>query len=57
MLFRSPETIVHIVNPSLENMVRTVLEVENIQAGTAGGTKTNIYKGHGELLVSNYLGS
>lgn len=51
------ETICHIVNPSIENLLRTVLEVENLQAGTAGGTKTNIYRGHGELLVSNYLGA
>lgn len=52
-----PDTICHVVNPSLENLMRTVLSVENIQAGTSGGTKTNIYKGHGELLVSNYLGT
>jgi hypothetical protein len=51
------ESIVHLVNPSLENMFRTVFTNENIQAGTSGGTKTNIYKGHGELLVSNYLGN
>lgn len=50
-------SIVHIVNPSLENIARTVLTVENLQAGTSGGTKTNIYRGHGELLVSAYLGS
>jgi phage major head subunit gpT-like protein len=50
-------SIVHIVNPSIENLFRTVLTVENLQAGTAGGTKTNIYKGHGDLLVSGYLGT
>ncbi len=52
----SAETIVHIVNPSLENLMRAVLDSETIQAGTSGGTKTNIYRGHGSLLVSNYLG-
>lgn len=51
------ESIVYIVNPSLENLFRAVFTSENIQAGTAGGTKTNIYRGHGELLVSNYLGA
>lgn len=51
----STDTIVHIVNPSLENLLRTVLTVENIQG--SGGAITNIYRGHGELLVSNYLGS
>jgi len=50
-------SIVHIVNPTLENLFRTVLTVENLQAGTAGGTKTNIYRGHGDLLVSGFLGS
>lgn len=50
-------SIVHIVNPGLENLVRAVLDSETLQAGTSGGTKTNIYRGHGELLVSSYLGS
>lgn len=50
-------SIVHVVNPSLENLFRAVLESETIQAGTAGGTKTNLYRGHGELLVSAVLGS
>lgn len=51
-------SIVYIVNPSLEALFRTVLasSTENIQAGTSGGTKTNIYRGHGELLVSAVLG-
>lgn len=53
----STESIVHIVNPSIENIARTVLTVESLQAGTAGGTKTNIYRGHGELLVSAVLGA
>lgn len=49
-------TITHIVNPSLENLFRAVLTSESIQAGTTGGTKTNIYRGHGDLLVSPYFG-
>lgn len=51
------ESLLYIVNPSLENLFRAVLTSENLQAGTAGGTKTNIYRGHGDLMVSAYLGS
>jgi phage major head subunit gpT-like protein len=50
-------TILHICNPSLENVLKTLLTVENIQAGTAGGTKTNIYRGHGALAVSAFFGN
>ena len=49
--------LLHIVNPSLENIARAVLTSEMIQAGTAGGTKTNLYRGRGDLLASPYLGT
>jgi phage major head subunit gpT-like protein len=51
------DTICHVVNPAIENVFRTVLTTENIQAGTSGGTKTNIYRGHGDLLISPYFGA
>lgn len=51
------ESIVYIVNPTLENLFRAVLESETLQAGTTGGTKTNIYRGHGDLIVAPQFGS
>lgn len=51
----TPESIVHIVNPSIEAVMRAALNAETIQG--SGGAITNTFKGHGELLVSAYLGS